>query len=266
MRRSGPSVLLCSLLASLGALPASAGEASPSRFGPGEQSTYRVAYLGVRAGTAQITVGSAMSQWGKQVWPIVTLAKTENVMSLYPVKDKFVTYWDMAENRTIGSDLYADEGRKRRRQRIQLDHQAGQATVVKQKEGEPEHREQLQIQGDALDIASAGFALRNEALEVGKTFELPIFTGKRNFPLRATVVSLETVDGPIGKRECFKIRVQTEFSGSFSSKRDTFVYLSADEGRVLVKMEADFAIGTLVAELTEYKQGRDMRQVEGSGM
>src|SRR5215211_3473066 len=113
----------------------SAAAGSISAFGPGEQSTYRVRYLGLEAGTAQITVGAQTTQWGTQVLPIVTLARSSSALSFYPIRDRFVTYWDPVSDRSVGSDLHADENRSRRRQRIQLDHQAGKATVVKQKEG-----------------------------------------------------------------------------------------------------------------------------------
>src|SRR6476660_5409292 len=83
-----------------------------SVFGPGEQSTFKVQYLGMTAGTTTVTVGSDTQQWGSSVWPIVALAKTESVFRIYPVRDKFITYWDPKAQRSLGSDLFADEGSK----------------------------------------------------------------------------------------------------------------------------------------------------------
>jgi hypothetical protein len=227
-----------------------------SAFTPGEQATYKIQYLGITAGTAQITVGSQMRQWGKQVWPIVTLAQTDSMLALYPIKDKFVTYWDSVEARSIGSDLFADENRKRRRQRIKLDHTGKVATVVKQREGEEEVEDSYDIDTGALDIAAATFAIRNKPLAVGGAFDFPIFTGKKNFTLKATVESREMLLSPTGEKEVFKVRVQTEFVGKFAANRDMFIYLSTDDAHVPVKIEADFAIGSLVAELIDYKKGK----------
>jgi hypothetical protein len=227
-----------------------------SAFGPGEQATYRVAYLGVTAGTARITVGGEMKQWGQEVWPIVAMAQTESLFALFPVKDKFISYWDAQRRRTIGSDLFADENRKRRKQRIELQHEQGRAVVHRQKEGEAPVIETQDVPAGAFDIAAAAYSIRNHSLEVGKTYELPIFTGKKSFALRATVEGKQNVQTAMGAKDCFKVRVQTDFSGKFQAKRDTVLYISAEEGHVVVRLEAEFVLGTLVAELTDYKQGR----------
>src|SRR5687767_9431679 len=99
-----------------------AASAEPKAFAPGEQATYRVQYLGITAGSATITVGSEVKQWGSPVWPIVALAQSDTMLAVYPVKDKFVTYWDAQRQVTLGSDLFADENKKRRRMRIKVDH------------------------------------------------------------------------------------------------------------------------------------------------
>ena len=62
----------------LGAAPAFAER--QSAFGPGEQTTYKVEYLGMHAGSAQITVGAETFQWGQTVLPIVTLARSEKML------------------------------------------------------------------------------------------------------------------------------------------------------------------------------------------
>lgn len=237
-------------------LGSSAHAGGVSAFGPGEQSTYKVSYLGASAGTAQITVGAETTQWGKRVLPLVTMARSEGAVDFYPIRDKFVSYWDFSRERCIGSDLYADENKVKRRQRIKFDHDAGRATVVKQKEGADEQSRHYDVESGAFDIASATFALRNMNLEVGKTYELPVFTGARSFTMRATVEGQQHLETVLGTKDVFKIRVQTGFSGKFESKRDLFAYLTADDARVPVRIEAEFVLGTIRAELSDYKSGR----------
>lgn len=229
-----------------------------SAFGPGEQCTYAVEFLGIRAGSAQITVGSEMNHWGKTVWPIVALAKSESLAALYPIRDKFITYWDHANQRTIGSDLYAEENRRRRRQQIRLDATAGVAQVMKQREGSQAVEETHEVGAEVQDVAAAAFALRNQDLRVGETYEIPVFTGARSFDLRATVEGKETVKTRIGKQEVFKVRIATQFSGKLATKRDLYVYLTTDRRHVPVKLEADFAVGSVVGELVDYKPGRQL--------
>ena len=224
-------------------------------FGPGEQATYRISYLGLTAGTAQVTVGAEMKQWGKEVWPIVATARSESVVDVYPIRDKFVSYWDDREQRTIGSDLFADENRKKRRQRIRLDGTS--ATVTRQKEGGDEAEETRDVPEQTLDMAAVAFKLRNLELEVGREFELPVFTGLKVFDMKAAVEATETISTPLGDREVFRVRVSTDFSGKLAAKRDMVAYFTTDGRHVPVKVEAEFLLGSIVGELTRYEPGRD---------
>lgn len=242
-----------------------------SAFGPGEQSTYKVKYLGVTAGSAQITVGTEITQYGQTVIPIVTTARTQSLVDLYPIRDKFVTYWDFTQERCIGSDLFADENKVKRRQRVKVDHANGKATVMKQKEGGDEQVATLDVAPGVHDIASATFALRNMPLTQGAVFELPVFTGKKTFTLRATVEGKEKLSTPLGTKEVYKVRVQTGFGGKFESKRDMYAFMTTDGSHVPVRIEAEFVLGTITAEISEYKTGRryavrdELPQSEGSG-
>lgn len=250
------STFLGLTLAAVLAVAGAARAQKPSAFGPGEQSTYQVSYLGVVAGTAQITVGAETTHDGKEVLPIVTLARSQSVVEVYPVRDKFVSYWDAKTERCVGSVLYADENGKRRRQVIKFDPAKDSAKVIKQAEGGDEKISTHEVEPGVVDIASAAFALRNTPLEVGKVYQLPVFTGQRTFSLRATVESKQKLRTAMGTKDVFKLRVQTGFSGKFESKRDLFAYLTADDAHVPVRIDADFVLGTITAELTDYKSGR----------
>ena len=39
-------------------------------------------------------MGAPTTQWGKKVWPIVSLAKSDPDVGVWPIRDKFVTYWE----------------------------------------------------------------------------------------------------------------------------------------------------------------------------
>ncbi|MFL5320903.1 MAG: DUF3108 domain-containing protein [Myxococcaceae bacterium] len=235
-----------------------------SVFGPGEQSTFKVEYLGMTAGTTTVTVGSDTQQFGSKVWPIVALAKTESVFRVYPVRDKFITYWDPKTQRSMGNDLFADEGSKKRRQRITVDHKSKRATVTKQDEGGDERSSDHDVDEGALDVASAAFALRNEPLEVGKEFSLPIFTGVKSFNMTAKVVGKETIDTELGSKEVFKVNVTTDFSGKMKAQRDINAYFTTDPAHVLVKLQAELVLGTIEANLVEYKEGKSFAANSGN--
>ena len=249
--------MLLSLLLS-GAALAQGG--TSSAFGPGEQARYRIQYLGVTAGTAQVTVGAPMKQWGKEVWPIVSLAKSDAIAGVWPVKDKYVSYWDFGAQRVLGSDMHEDQNNKRRRVRVKLGEDGKSAHVVKQKEGEQPREYTHVLAEGTLDVAGATFALRNRALEVGQEYAYPVFTGSKSFMMRAKVEARETLDTKLGKQDVYRMRVYTDFSGKLASKRDMVAWFTADARRLPVRIEAELALGSLVAELMEYQQGKVIAQ------
>ncbi|HYI02448.1 DUF3108 domain-containing protein [Hyalangium sp.] len=243
--------LLSGMMFSSVALAQEAGQA----FGPGEQALYRVQYLGVTAGTAQITVGAPMKQWGQQVWPIVSVAKSDPVIGVWPIKDKFVSYWHSEGQRSLGSDFFVEENHKRRRQRIQM-KDGRTAHVVRQKEGAAPTEATHELPEGSMDLAGATFALRSRGIADGQEYTYPVFTGSKSFLLRAKVDGRQTLKTSLGEREVFRVKLQTDFSAKLQTKRDIVAYFTTDSSHVPVRIEAEFVLGSIVAELTEYKQGR----------
>lgn len=225
-------------------------------FGPGEQASYRVKYLGLTAGTAQVAVGAPMDQFGQKVWPLVATAKSDSMLGVWPIKSRFVSYWESGSQRSLGSDLHSDENNKRRRQRIQLTDNGKKAQVMKQKEGEAPRESSRDLPEGTVDMASATFALRNRPLEVGQEYTYPVFTGSKLFDLHATVEAKEVIDTKLGEREAYRLRISTAFGGNLDAKRDMVAWLTTDPSHVPVRIEASFVLGTVVAEITDYKQGR----------
>ncbi|MFN0061273.1 MAG: DUF3108 domain-containing protein [Myxococcaceae bacterium] len=235
-------------------------ETSP--FSPGEQSIYRIRYLGLGAGTAQITVGAPIQQWGSRVWPLVTVAKSDPIITFFPIRDRFISYWHPEQNHTLGSELLADENHVRRRLRIQLE--GGRARVLKQKEGEAPSESEIDVPLGALDTTSVIFALRKASLSDGGEFRLPVFTGRTSFELIARVIGKETRDTVLGPRQVFVLTVKTEFGGQLKSRREMTAYITADAARIPVLLEADFLLGKIAAELTSYLPGQAPEITPGS--
>jgi hypothetical protein len=237
-------------------LPAWAGGEAPTAFGPGEKATYTLRYLGLTAATMTLEVGEPEQAFGVRTWPIRNETRTQWLFRVFPVQDRFTSWWDPVGQRTLGHDFQADEGGSRRRQQVQVDHARGEARVVQQPEGKPARERVLPVVNGTHDIATAAFALRNQPLELGRSFNFPVFTGEKTFVLSATVVGRETLKTPLGQREVFQLNVATDFSGKARTNRLTRVYLTADGSHVPVRIEADFALGTVEAEIVEYSEGR----------
>lgn len=253
--------IISAIAAAAAALLAGGSIAHASPFGPGEQTVLEVDYSGLRAGTATITVGNATKMGDREVWPIVTLADTESLFSLFPIHDKFVTWWSFAQSHSVGWDFYANENRHNRRERVKLNAPAlGKAMVQRQTEGDAPALSTPEMNPDAQDIAAAFFALRSLPLKPGAEFKVPVFTGRHSWDMVARVGQPEELDVDAGRFSALPLDVEVHFEGKLESKRALKVWLSNDPHHALLKLQAELALGTLNAEAREYHPGNDVEQ------
>ncbi len=223
-------------------------------FGPGEQITYKVSWIGLPAGTAEVAVGAEAPERPGAL-PIVTNGRCDLV--IYPIRDKIVSWWDPATGRSRGLEMYADENHKRRRLRVEFDGSTGKAQVTRQIEGQAVREVQMDVPPGSVDVASAVFFLRAARLADGDEMEMPIFTGSKLFRGIAQVEGRGPVETPLGQRQAVRVRLRTEFSGQLSA-RELRIWFSEDAAHVPMRMEADFALGPVVVEWTDYKPGRSI--------
>jgi hypothetical protein len=226
-----------------------------SAFGPGEQTTYEVSYLGLVAGTAQLTVGWKMQQFGREVWPLVCVGETGQMGNIWRIRDRFVSYWDPQVRQSVGADFFVDENKHRRRERYQYDFDLRQAIVTKQREGQQPYELRYDIPPGTMDLAAAGFGLRNVPLEPGAVVEVPIFTGVKLYTMQATVAGREQLETRLGTFDVFRVTVNGDFSGNMATKGLMTVFYTADERRLPVRAEAEFLFGKVRLDAVKYLPG-----------
>lgn len=232
------------------ALLATAPAAGADAFAPGEETVLQVRYLNMLTGEGRITVG----QPAGDVWPVIFQAKTEGIAGFIDIREHLVTYWDSQTRLTRGSDLRAYEVGDYHVDSARFDRVNGKATIERTKK----HKRTVKtvdVPPDVHDLTSAFMWLRLQTLAPGERYEVPICTGSRQFTLVAEVVGRETVETPAGTFPTVKVKVRTALEGKFSTKRDSFMWLSDDPRHVLVRMSAEFAVGNVVATLTSYRPG-----------
>jgi hypothetical protein len=237
--------------------PSKPPEKIVSVFGPGEQTTYEVSYLGITAGKAEITVGWEMEHKGRTVWPLVCVGETnERTSQIYKIKDRFVSYWDPAAREAIGADFFVNESKHRAKERFNFDLEANTATVVREAPGWPTTERHYQLEEGTVDLAAAGFFFRNLKLVPGESHLLPVFTGNRAYKMRVTVVGKETLKTGLGELEVYRVTFNGEFSGQLAAKGLLTIFYTTDEKQLPVRAEAKLALGSVKIDAVKYEAGR----------
>jgi hypothetical protein len=236
-----PALLACAL-----AVPS----AHASAFFPGEETVLQVRYLNLPTGESRIVVGEPSGD----VWPVIFQAKTNGIAGFIDVREHLVSYWDSGARTSRGSDLRAYEVGDYHQDSARFDRANRQATVTVQRKGRVT-RKTFAIPEDVHDLTSALMWLRLQPLAPGQRYEIPVVASSRHFTLVAQVVDRERVKTPAGTFAALRLQIRTQLEGKFSTKRDTFLWVSDDPRHILVKAEADFAIGSIVATLKSYRPG-----------
>lgn len=236
-------------IALLGLL-ASASAARGEAFAPGEETVLQVRYLNLPTGEGRIVVGEPAGD----VWPVIFQARTEGFAGFIDIREHLVSYWDRVARLPRGSDLRAYEVGDYHQDSARFDRVNGQATVTVHRNGRTS-RKILEVPADVHDLTSVLMWLRLQPLAPGDRHEVPVVASSRSFTLVAEVLERERVDTPAGTFDALKVKVRTALEGKFSTKRDSFIWLSDDPRHVLVKASADFAVGSIVATLKSYRPG-----------
>ncbi|WP_242346892.1 DUF3108 domain-containing protein [Anaeromyxobacter terrae] len=230
-----------------------AAPAGARGFSPGEETVFRITYLSLPTGEGRIVVGKPEGD----IWPVVFQAKTQGVAGLVDIREHLVSYWDTRTKLTRGSDLKAYEVGDFHQDSARFDRATGKATVTVQRKGKKKEQT-IEVPRDVQDLTSAFMWLRLQPLEVGRRYDVPVASGTHQFTLIAEVVGRERVETPAGAFPTIKVKIQTALEGKFSTKRDSWMWLSDDARHVLVRAEADFAVGSIVAELRSYTPGGEV--------
>jgi hypothetical protein len=231
--------------------------AAPSLgFGPGESLSYAVTNLGAPAGTARIDVGAAALRAGAAAWPLVVTVRSEGLAEkLYPVRERYVDWWDPATALAVESGLSTSEGGQRSGFHIRFERQTawpdgGVAADVELWSGSERETARRPVDPAAQDILSATFWLRTRPLSPGDRYEVPVFMGKAQWPLGATVLGRETVATAAGSFDCIHVRLSASLKGRLGNRRDLDAYFSADPRHLPVLLDSELLIGRLRVSLT----------------
>jgi hypothetical protein len=237
----------------LAALVAAAPASRAEGFAPGEETVFSVKYLNLPTGEGRIVVGQPQGD----VWPVIFQARSDGIAGFIDIREHLVSYWDAVSRLTRGSDLKAYEIGDYHVESSRIDRVNNEATYVKQRKGKRSEKK-FGVPANVHDLTSAFMWLRLQPLGLGQRYDIPVVSGSRQFIVRAEVIGKEQIETPAGTYPTLKVKVRTELEGKFSTKRDSFMWLSDDPRHILVRAAADFAVGSIVATLKSYHPGSEV--------
>jgi hypothetical protein len=212
---------------------------------------FKVEWAGLPVGKARIWVG----QPAGQLVPVFLQAQTAGLVGFVTVRQMLSSNLDAATGLPRSFMLDALEpGDYRHSDHVRYDREAGTATV--RQKGKFDKTYDLEVPPGTLDFVALVFRLRALPLEPGAKHEFPVLSGRKVTVVTTEVLGRERVETKAGGFDAVKVKVPTGFDGKFQEKSPTFLWLSDDARRLVVRISTDFAVGRGVADLVAYRPGK----------
>ena len=225
-----------------------------SAFKPGEWLKFRMHYGFLNASYATLHVKSAKID-DVPVYHVVGHGETTGFASVFfKVDDTYESYFDMEDGKPYKFVRKIDEGGYTKDVEINFDHENEKAVLNDKKNNK---KLNFDLQDSIQDLLSAFYYLRNnyepEDLVEGEAIKLKmLFDDDGIFNFKLKYLGKEILKTKFGKIECYKFRPLVQSGRIFKEQEGLSLWVSTDDNRIPVRIQADLAVGAIKADLDAY--------------
>lgn len=218
-------------------------------FTYGEELKYRVHYGWINAASVSIKVAHKPTMVdGRETYRISAYGKTYKSFDwAFKVRDNFVSYVDveglapLKYYKKVQEDNYKDEDL------VFYDHD---------KKWLKGSQKSMTMPAYVQDIISGTFYARTIDFEnaySGQSFPIDIYLDQTIYNLKFKYLGKEVIKTDLGKMECYKLRPQLVVDRVFKDEDDMTIWISADENKIPVRVQAAIYVGSVKVDLTSTK-------------
>ncbi|MBT2160067.1 DUF3108 domain-containing protein [Zobellia barbeyronii] len=227
---------------------------SESVFDPGEWLKFRMHYGFLNASYATLHVKSAVVD-DVPVYHVVGRGETTGFASVFfKVDDTYESYFGKEDGKPYKFIRKINEGGYTKDIEINFDHKEEKAVLNDKKHNK---KYNFELQDSIQDLISAFYYLRNNYepsdLVIGEAVNLKMLyddDGIFNFKLK--YLGTEVLKTKFGKVECFKFRPLVQSGRVFKEQESLSLWVSADDNRIPVRIQANLSVGAIKADLDGY--------------
>lgn len=231
-------------------------------FKVGERVKHDVSYLGMTAGSLMMETKPYAEVNGKKSYQFQTSIETRSLFaSIYAVDDKSISLLDFETLIPSVFTLHVRESKQLKEARAFFDRKKGLATYWEKKvtadEGEKEKKLEWEIADYSQNVFSSFYYLRTFPWEVGMENAFRVADDGKNLVFRAKAIRKEKIKTDAGEFNTIVIKPEVELRGIAQAMGDIYMWLTDDDRKFLVRLEAKIKIGYLTSEAVELDVGHD---------
>jgi len=223
-------------------------------FRGGEWLKFKMSYSNfLNAGFSTMEVRETTNNQ-KEAFHILGKGRSTGIVSLFfNVKDDYQTYMYKESLLPYRFIRKIDEGGYTKDEEILFNHDNNEATVKNYKHNTVNKHP---IGDDIQDLLSSLYYLRNQNLKnlkAGDEIELKMFIDKEITNFKLHFLGKEVVKTKFGKVNALKFRPMVQAGRVFKEQESLTIWISDDENKIPLLIKASLAVGSLRADLDQYK-------------
>ena len=223
-------------------------------FGDKEWFEFRIHYGFFNASVATLEVREDTLN-GQHVFHAKGYGRTTGLARwFFKVEDRYESYFDPVTGVPYKSirDIY--EGGYTKDIETDFNHDTQIAAVHDKKKNT---QKSYPFNDKAQDFISAFYYLRNflptQQLEVNQSFAVNMFFDNENYLFKLKFLGKETLVTKFGSVRCLKFRPVVQAGRIFREQESVTLWISDDQNRIPLRMQADLAVGSIKADLEKFK-------------
>lgn len=223
-------------------------------FRPGEKVTLSINYFNVTAGDITMEVQPFKLVNGRQAYHLQTHIKSNSRFSfIYAVDNRAETFLDYETLIPQTLTYHANETKWHKEIRTFFDWDQNLASQWRHQIGrdksEIKKKLEWKIEPYSQNILSALYYLRTFTLTPGKKLAFRVADDGKNYVFKGEVLRREEIETPVGKFNTVVVRPEFTVDGGFKPAGENLIWLTDDDRKFIVRIEAKVKIGTLVGRL-----------------
>ncbi len=221
-------------------------------FKEGEWLKFRIHYGFVNAGYATLRLKQT-NRYGKPLYHAIGKGWTVGAASVFfRIKDNYESYFTMDAIKPIRFKRRVDEGGYIIRRDLVFDHQSKKVSID---DLEDNYKSEMAI-GDVQDLVSAFYHLRNYDLSKvleGDELLVNLFFDGETYPFKLKFLKKEIISTKYGKIRTWRIQPLVQKGRVFEGQESLTIWISDDRNKIPIRIKASLAVGSLKADLEEFK-------------
>lgn len=228
--------------------------AQNNAFKAGEYFKFQVSYGFINAGIATIELKETNYN-GKKVFHAKGDGYTTGFSkTFFKVKDDYQSYFDINTGLPYRFIRKINEGGYTKNQEGFFNQ--GNKTVLL-KDYKAKTQKNYNVPANVQDVISAFYYLRNHDkinnISVGETIAIDMFFDDETFKFKLKFMGYEKIKTKFGTVNSMKFRPYVMAGRVFKEQESLTLWVSNDENKIPLKIQASLLVGSLKAELIQYK-------------